>query len=311
VVLHRCRNTKIIKILGDHRSPKAFGGEKHLNIGIDIGGRHVGMGVVDEKGNIINKSIVELDENIDIEYIFASINKYISENSDVKSIGIGVPGLCNGSIIEYTPNLPFKNIDVLNYVKTRLPVYLGNDATCATIAEYNFIDNKMYSEYALVTIGTGIGAGIILNRKVYNGSTGSAGEIGHMVIEKDGLLCNCGRRGCFERYASVSALLRQTKLESLSEVFYLIETNEIVAKIFDSYLENVAEGLANLINLYDLEIVVIGGSIARYESKFIHKLRTKVAERIYNKYTYDLNIKCAKLKNDAGIIGASLLEEYL
>jgi glucokinase len=269
------------------------------------------MGVIDEIGNISNKKIVDLPDQIDIKNIFTSINSYISENNNVNSIGIGVPGLCNGTIIEYTCNMPFKNVDVMEYLKTRLPVYLCNDANCAAIAEYHIIDNKMFSEYGLVTIGTGIGAGIILNRKVYNGSTGCAGEIGHMVIEKDGLLCNCGRRGCFERYASVTALLRQTNLESLSEVFYLVETNEVVAKIFDSYLENVAEGIANFINLYDLEMVVIGGSIARYEENFIHKLRSKVAQRIYNKYTYDLNIKCAKLRNDAGIIGASLLEEYL
>lgn len=272
------------------------------------------MGLVNDEGKIIIKKIVKLnDQNRNPEYIFQNINNFINENDsiDVESIGIGVPGLCRDTTIEYTCNLPFDNVEVRDYIKTKIPLYLSNDASCAAIAEYHFIDNKMYSDYALITIGTGIGAGLIIHGELYTGSSGAAGEIGHMVIDKDGIECNCGRRGCFEKYASVLALLRETNLSNIREVFYLIETNENIARVFDKYLENMSEGIANIINMYDVEMLVIGGSIAAFEEKFLYKLKSKVIDKLFNRYTYDLNLKCAKLKNDAGIIGASILKTYI
>ncbi len=225
--------------------------------------------------------------------------------------GIGIPGLSNDTTINYTCNLPLSGVDITDYIKTRLPIYMSNDANCATIAEYEFVDRKMFSNYILVTIGTGIGSGIILNGNLYTGSAGGAGEIGHIVIEKDGIPCNCGRNGCFEKYASVSALLNTTDLESLDEVFYLSEKNPNIQNVLDSYIENLAEGLANVINLYEPEMLVIGGGLAEYEEKFIYNLKSKIVNKIYNKFTYDFNLKVAKLKNDAGIIGASILNKYL
>ena len=228
-----------------------------------------------------------------------------------KTFGIGVPGLSNDTIINYTCNLPLSGIDVTDYLKTRLPIYMSNDANCATIAEYEFVDRKMFSNYIFVTIGTGIGSGIILNGNLYIGSAGGAGEIGHIVIEKDGIPCNCGRSGCFERYASVSALLEMTELDNLDEVFYLAEKNPKIQNVIDSYIENLAEGLANVINIYEPEMLVIGGGLAEYEEKIMFDLKSKIINKIYNKFTYDFNFKIAKLKNDAGIIGASILNKYL
>ncbi|MBQ9267610.1 MAG: ROK family protein [Clostridia bacterium] len=270
------------------------------------------MGLVDNDGRISYKKIVKLDEtNRSEEGIFNCIREYVDEHAEkADSVGIGVPGIIRNNQIIYTANLPLQNVDVASYVGSRLPLYVGNDASCATIAEYHFIDKKMYSNYALVTIGTGIGAGIILNGNLYNGSTGAAGEVGHMVIDKDGIQCNCGRRGCYEKYGSISSLLKKTNTESLKEFFYLLDRNENIGKVFDEYLENVAEGLANIINLYDLEMLVIGGGIAWFSDKFIHTLKSKVASKILNRYTYDLNMRCAELGNDAGIIGASLLSQY-
>lgn len=284
-----------------------------LQLGIDIGGSHVGIGIVDEKGKIIKKQIVDYNSNdISVENIFEFINEFISKNKqyNFESIGIGIPGISGGTIINYTCNLPFDNIDVTKYVNTDIPIYISNDANCATIAEYEIADKKFYSNYALVTFGTGIGAGIILNGELYKGSTGSAGELGHMVIERNGLHCKCGRRGCFEQYASATALKRMTCLDSLREVFYLSERNESIQKILDEYIENVAEGLTNFMNLYDFEMLVIGGSLANYSNNFMYKLKAKVISKMYNKYTHDLNIKSATLGNDAGIIGASLLHKY-
>lgn len=207
--------------------------------------------------------------------------------------------------------MPLRDIEIRDYIKTHLPIYVSNDANCAAIAEYEVTDGKLFSNYALVTFGTGVGAGIIINGVLYNGSTGAAGEIGHMVIEKEGIPCKCGRRGCYEKYASITALKRMTKLDNIKEVFYLSERNEVIQRVLDNYLENVSEGLANLINLYDIEMLVIGGSLSEYGDKFMTKLKTKVANKLYNRYTYDLNMKVVSLKNDAGIIGAALLEQYM
>ena len=285
-----------------------------INIGIDIGGRHVGMGIVSNEGKIIKKEIIDYKkEIIQIEDIFDPINTFVNENmsDEITSIGIGIPGISTDTLVNYTCNLPLRDIEIRDYVKIHLPIYVSNDANCAAIAEYQIADGKLFSNYALVTFGTGIGAGIIINGELYEGTTKAAGEIGHMVIEKEGIPCKCGRRGCFEKYASVSALKRMTKLDDIKEVFYLSERNEVIQRVLDNYLENVSEGIANLINMYDIEMLVIGGSLADYGEKFLPKLKTKVANKLYNKYTYDLNMKITTLKNDAGIIGAALLEEYM
>lgn len=270
------------------------------------------MGLVDDEGNLSYKEIVKIDDtNRNEEFIFNTIKDYIDKHSDeVEYIGIGVPGIVHDNEIVYTCNLPLKNVRVEDYIKTKKPLFVGNDALCATLAEYHYIDKRMYSNYALVAIGTGIGAGIILNGNIYNGTTGTAGEVGHMVIEKDGIPCKCGRKGCYEKYASISSLLKKTNTESLKEFFYLLDRNPNISRVFDEYLDNVAEGLANIINLYDLEMLVIGGGIAWFSDRFIHSLKAKVASKILNRYTYDLNMKCAKLGNDAGIIGASILGVY-
>ncbi len=272
------------------------------------------MGIVDDSGNLLQKAEFSYPhEDVLLEDILNPINEFIHENEsdEIDCIGIGVPGIASDTLVNYTCNLPFRDVEIRDYLKTKLPIYVSNDANCAAIAEYQIADGRLFSNYAFVTFGTGIGAGIFINGFLYTGTTGAAGEVGHMVIEKDGIPCKCGRKGCFEKYASVSALKRMTKLNDLKEIFYLSERNSIIQKILDDYIENMAEGLANIINLYDVEMLVIGGSLAEYGEKFLPKLKALIAEKIYNKYTYDLNIKTATLKNDAGIIGASFLEEYL
>lgn len=284
-----------------------------INIGIDIGGKHIGMGLVNEDGKIVARKYLYYEkENFDIISSFEMINDFIEKYEDrAESIGMGIPGFATDTLIHYTCNLPIKDLEVTDYLKTKLPIYISNDANCATIAEYELIDRKMFSNYILVTIGTGIGSGIILNGTLYTGSTGVSGEIGHMVIDKDGIECSCGRRGCFEQYASISSLLKMTGTENLKEAFYLIEKNQNIQNVFDNYLENLSEGLANVINMYDPEMLVIGGGLSEYEDRFLYQLKSKLVSKIYNKFTYDFNLKVASLQNDAGIIGASMLSKYI
>ena len=120
-----------------------------------------------------------------------------------------------------------------------------------------------------------------------------------------------GRRGCFERYASISALKKMMGEENLEEIFYLADKNSKVQNVLDTYLESLSDGLANVINMYDPEILVLGGGLSEFEEDFLYKLKAKIVAKIYNKKTYDFNIKIAELQNDAGIIGASMLEKYL
>lgn len=122
---------------------------------------------------------------------------------------------------------------------------------------------------------------------------------------------NVGRRGCFEKYASISALKEMMGEESLEEIFYLADKNSKIQNVLDTYLESLSDGLANVVNMYDPEMLVLGGGLSEFEEDFLYKLKSKIVAKIYNKKTYDFNIKIAKLKNDAGIIGASMLERYL
>lgn len=283
-----------------------------INIGIDIGGRHVGMALVDEKGRVFNKEIVNYDGDNSSKFIVKTVSEYVRKNeSKARSVGIGVPGIIKNNKIVYTCNLALEDPYFVRKIRTRLPVYLANDALCATIAEYKIIDNCKYNNYSLVTIGTGIGAGMIFNGKVYEGKNGYSGELGHMIIKKDGLQCNCGRRGCFEKYASVSHLLEITGFNFLGDLFDELKKSPELAKIFDEYLEDLSEGLANYIMINDFDMVVIGGSLAWFGDNFYYVLRAKIAEKLFNRNANDVKLKFAKLGNDAGLIGASLLAQEL
>lgn len=264
--------------------------------------------MVDENGKVYEKEIVNFAKDNSSKYIIKKISEYIKVREDkVDFVGIGVPGIIKNNRIVYTCNLSLEDPNFVKKIHTKLPIKLANDALCATIAEYKIIDKCKYTNYALVTLGTGIGAGLIFNNKVYEGKNGYAGELGHMVIKKGGIQCNCGRKGCFEKYASVSRLLEITKTKSLGELFTNMETNQDLAKVFDEYLDDLAEGLANFIMINDLDMIVLGGSIAWFGDKFYYILRSKIATRLFNRESNDVKLKFAKLGNDAGIIGASFL----
>lgn len=270
------------------------------------------MALIDEKGNVIEKEIVNYDGDKSEKFILEKINEYVGKNSHkAKAIGIGVPGIIKNNKIVYTCNLALKDSHFVRKIRTKLPVYLANDALCATLAEYQLIDKCKYDNYALMTIGTGIGAGLIFEKQIYVGHNGYAGEVGHMVIKKNGLQCNCGRRGCFEKYASVSKLLQISRVETLREFFNLVEKNKYIAGIFDSYLDDLAEGISNFIMINDLDMLVIGGSLAWFGDKFYYILREKIALRLFNRDAKDVKMKFAKLGNDAGLIGAAFLPEWV
>jgi len=310
-------------------------------IGIDLGGTNIAVGLVDEEGKIIHKdSVPTLNEREYPEIIkdMAMLSLKVIEDSgvslkDVKSIGIGSPGTPNSEegILVYANNLKFRNVpmraEMQKYVD--LPVYLDNDANVAALAESVAGACKGAKHSVTITLGTGVGTGVVIDGKVYSGFNNAAAEMGHMVIVVDGEQCTCGRKGCWEAYASATALIRQTKKAAVANPDSLInklvdgDLSKINAKVpFDAarqgdrvglqiveeYMKYLAEGLANVINIFQPEIIAIGGGISKEGEYLLAPLRKLVSERIYTlEGVPQTRIVAAQLGNDAGIVGAAML----
>jgi len=310
-------------------------------IGIDLGGTNIAVGLVDEEGKIIHKdSVPTLNEREYPEIIkdMAMLSLKVIEDSgvslkEVKSIGIGSPGTPNSEegILVYANNLKFRNVpmraEIQKYID--LPVYLDNDANVAALAESVAGACKGARHSVTITLGTGVGTGVVIDGKVYSGFNNAAAEMGHMVIVVDGEQCTCGRKGCWEAYASATALIRQTKKAAVANPDSLI--NKLVAgdlsrinakvpfdaarqgdrvglQIVEEYMKYLAEGLANVINIFQPEIIAIGGGISKEGEYLLAPLRKLVSERIYTvEGVPQTRIVAAQLGNDAGIVGAAML----
>lgn len=295
-------------------------------IGIDLGGSHIGIGLVNVKGEIIQKKEIDTTSAYEKTQVIKQctdiINEILEENKisiyQVDSIGIGAPGTLTEDTIIRAENMGLYNFEIIKEFRKikgyeTIPIYLENDANAAAIAEFICGNLKGVKNGIFITVGTGIGAGIIINKKLYKGSAGMAGEIGHICIEKDGLLCNCGRKGCFEKYASMKNLrvkitkeLELSKEISGKEIEVLLENkNEKVEKIFNETIEYLALGIASSINLLDPEKIILGGSVVYFRKWMLENLNRLVNEKSYNKNTI-YPIELATVGNDAGIIGAAL-----
>ena len=298
-------------------------------IGIDLGGSHIAIGVIDKNGKILEKTekrlkgitTAEVKKAIE-ETIFETVEKYRKEYK-IDEIGIAIPGTVNNTEVIKSVNLGLKNykiVDVLNK-KINIPIKIKNDAKSAAIAESKFGALKGYNRVLFLTLGTGIGGAVIINNKLLDTGDLPGCEIGHMVIEKDGLECNCGRKGCFEKYASMKAFknnLRKTlgydENFSGKELLALIKNTKkedknynVINKIKQEYIEYLAIGLANLINIFEPEVIGIGGSFVYFEDVLLDDLKNEIISKdmLFNKRK-EINIQTAVLGNEAGIIGAVL-----
>lgn len=298
-------------------------------IGIDLGGSHIAIGVIDKNGKILEKTEKRLKGIITTEVkkvieetIFETVEKYRKEY-EIEEIGIAIPGTVNKTKVIKSVNLGLKNykiVDVLNK-KINIPIKIKNDAKSAAIAESKFGSLKGYNRVLFLTLGTGIGGAVIINNKLLDTGDLPGCEIGHMVIEKDGLECNCGRKGCFEKYASMKAFknnLRKTlgydENFSGKELLALIKNAKkedknynVINKIKQEYIEYLAIGIANLINIFEPEVIGIGGSFVYFEDVLLDDLKNEIISRdmLFNKRK-EINIQTAVLGNEAGIIGAVL-----
>lgn len=298
-----------------------------MKIGIDIGGSHIAIGVVNNMGIIVEKAEKRLTK-IEKQNIQKSIEKYIVDNVlvfskkyDIKSIGIAIPGTIHDGVILSAGNLGVKNYNILENLQDNidLPITIRNDAKCAAIAENKYGCLKGYNRSLFLTLGTGIGGAAFLENKLLTAGVRPGYEFGHMVIERNGIECTCGRKGCFERYASMKAF--KSKLRNVlgldemtrgQELLKILRDNnesdenyEIIESVVSEYIEDLSIGINNLINIFEPEIIAIGGSFVYFEDIFLERLKQKVIEENEKRAGREkVLIKTAVLGNDAGIIGA-------
>lgn len=293
-----------------------------MKIGIDLGGSHIAIGVIDDKGYIVEKIEKRLLSK-DKKNIKETIENYIIKNTNeltskykIKKIGIAVPGTIKDGIIIKSVNLGVSNYNIIKNLEKDIsvPIKIRNDAKCAAIAESKIGALKDYNRSIFLTLGTGIGGAVIINNKLLDTGELPGCEFGHIIIQKDGLKCNCGKNGCFERYASMKALktnLRQilgvdekTRGQELLDIIRKNPDNEELNKVIDEYIEYLSIGLSNLINIFEPEAIGIGGSFVYFSDVLLNKLIKNISKKhLFNKRE-KLIIIPAALGNDAGIIGA-------
>ena len=309
-------------------------------IGIDIGGTNLKAGLVDENYRLVatKKMPLEFESMEQMGEVLAKMALALVEENgiareEVASVGMGFPGPVDNKagVVIKTVNIPIRFMPVREIFHRYwdVPVYLGNDADCAALGEYYHFEDKDIESLILVTLGTGIGTGIILNGKIHSGINGCAGEGGHIVIVHDGEDCTCGRRGCWERYGSANALVRQTRrameehpesamwkvCPALDDVcgqtaFQAARLDDAAAKaVVEQYLSYLADGLANFINVFQPEVIALGGGVSHEkEESLLIPLQERVADMCFGREAdRHTRLVTAKLGNDAGIIGAALL----
>lgn len=294
-----------------------------MKIGVDLGGSHIGIGLVDDNGRIIQKEERLIKDKINIENV---IEEFITEkvmqmalNNNVESIGIAIPGTVSNNKITRVVNLGLENYDLASKLEEilHINVKLKNDAKCAALAEQKYGELKPYDDSIFLCIGTGIGSAVIFNGKLLEPKNVPGFEFSHTIIHKNGNLCNCGKRGCFETYASLKRfkekIAKEYNIQSLDgETIrkFILENKEDsrLRYIINNYIQDLSIGISNIINIFEPEAICMGGSFAEYEQILYEPLKRALIDGnlLFNKRD-DIIIKHAKLKNDAGIIGATLI----
>lgn len=308
-----------------------------LYIGIDVGGTNLKAGLVDETGNILAVERRPLDFRgpeqfaADVAQLAAAAaHKGGVAPEALEYVGMGLPGAVSGGDILFTTNIPMENVPIEELFRRHLdlPLLLGNDADCAAVGEFFCGAGQGTRDFAVVTLGTGIGCGLLLGGKLHGGPASS--EAGHLVICHGGELCNCGRRGCWERYASATALIQQTKAAMAAHPESLLHAiaaenggvvegrtafqaaqagDETALAVCGQYVEYLADGTISLINILRPEAVAIGGGVAAApEHLLLEPLREIVARESFSSHGgITTRVLRVELGNDAGIIGAALL----
>ena len=311
-----------------------------IRIGIDVGGTGIQFGAIDEKMNILAEESIPTTTSIPVseqvsriaETVVSTAAKAGFTPDQIESVGVGIPGVANPStgIIDRCPNMGWFHVPFRDEFSKHLsvPLFIENDANVAALAESVAGVSAGTSSSVFVTIGTGIGSGIILNGKIWSGFHGVGGELGHTIFALNGVPCSCGNRGCLERYCSATALIRMgreavalnpdslilksvgndlTKIEARTVIDAARENDPVAVEVYSQWIHQLAQALANIVNFLDPEVIVLGGGVSKAGDFLLEPLH-----REYSKYVLynDLpipDIKLAVLGSKAGIIGAAML----
>ncbi len=310
-------------------------------IGIDLGGTNIVAGVVDENYKIVSKASTKTnlprpEKEIADDMVKVSLEAVKTAGitiDDIQWVGVGTPGIANSEkgIIEYSCNLGFNNTPMKKYIQESIdkPVYIENDANAAAYGEFVAGAAKGAENAVCITLGTGVGGGIVIDGKIYSGSNFAGAEIGHMVIDAEGPMCSCGRKGCFEVFSSATGLIRMTKeaMEADKETvmhkitaerngkvsartsFDAMRMGDKTAKeVVDKFIKYLAVGITNTINIFQPDILCIGGGVCNEGDTLLLPVKELVKQEVYTKNSpKNTEIIIAKLGNDAGIIGAAFL----
>ena len=314
-------------------------------IGIDLGGTNIAAGIVNEEYEIVYQSSVptgaERDSDAIMEDMAALCHKLCAESGisieEIASVGIASPGIANhdDGVVEYSCNLPFRKYPICAKIKERFPVaevFVENDANAAAWGEAIAGAAKGTRNSVMITLGTGVGGGIIIDNKVYSGFNYAGAELGHIVIQVGGAPCSCGRRGCWEAYSSATALIRMTN-EKIAEcedagrptlMTKFVEEagkvsgrtsfdaaragDEAAQEVVDLYTHYLAQGLTNIVNIFQPEVLSIGGGVSNEGQSLLDAIVPEIRREQYGQgIVASTDIRIATLKNDAGIIGGAVL----
>lgn len=300
-----------------------------MKIGIDLGGSHIAIGVVDNKGKIlekVEKRITASEKNAIkkvIEDYIIEKTKNVIEQYKITGMGIAIPGTVKEGIVVKSVNLGLKNYEIVKKLQKsiNIPITIRNDAKCAAIAENTYGSLKSYDRSIFLTLGTGIGGATIIHNELLDAGNLPGCEFGHMIIERNGRECKCGKKGCWEKYASMKAfkddlrnVLGLDEKTSGKELLDILRKNDKhhpkylqMNKLVEQYIEYLSIGISNLVNIFEPEAIGIGGSFVFYEEIFLEKLKKKIIEdKLLFNERKEIIIQTAILDNDAGIIGATL-----
>ncbi len=310
-------------------------------VGVDLGGTNIKIGIVSNKGKLLDKlsisSKAEGGPDKVVKQIKIGVKEILSGSKrKIKGIGIGSPGVVSvkKGTVENPPNFPgWTKVNLGNIISKEfgIPCFVENDANVAAIGELIFGTGKKYNSFVMITLGTGVGGGIILNKKLYRGEIGAAGEVGHITINYNGPRCNCGSYGCIEAYVGNNYLINRIKSElsarpnqkilKLAKNDLALLTPLIInqaAESGDSYAksvisdmgEQIGAALASVSNLMDVSTFIIGGGVSGFGVPLFTSINKSLVERVITSLRNRVKVLPAKLKNEAGIKGASALVFY-
>ncbi len=312
---------------------------KKYYVGIDLGGTFIKGGIVDNLGNILveDKVPTECEKGGSMVALnIANLAKSLTEKAGISlancvGLGMGSPGMIDGKkgVVVFAGNLNLTRFPMAEEVSklTGLPVKLGNDANAATLGEVKFGAAKAYRDVVMLTLGTGVGGGIVIDGKIFEGNEGAGAEVGHMVVEYGGEQCTCGRKGCLEAYASATAIIRDTKramsahkdskmweIGSLEKVtgktaFDYKDTDPYAKEVVDRYIKMLACGIVNFANIFRPQAILLGGGVCAQGAALVNPLQEILNKDIFaaGRGGPSVPILVAELGNSAGLLGAAAL----